>query len=427
MLATLTLLEGDEVGTLGGRAGVRAARARVGFAGFPPDRGAVLRRVTARAQGEATFAAVAARRATDAWIDYRGMTVIGFLDAIDGRLPDLDGKTVVVGNVDPLDDLRATPVGIRAGVEVQAAAIDTLLRNAPLRDLAPAWSYSLIVALGLLGPLAALALTGLRWLPVAAAALAAWPVVAQLLFDAGRIAPFVPGLIAAVGGALGTLVVAYATDVGERRRLRAQFARFAPASVIDALTDRASLKGVELEATVLFCDLRGFTAAAESLGAERVIALLDEYLSTMSDAILDRGGTVVSFMGDGIMAVFGAPIAQPDHADRALAAAREMLGERLAAFNASAGVAFAMGVGLASGPVMSGTVGSARRVEYAVVGDTTNTAARLEAHTKETGHSLLVADSSRAALTGPHDLVEAGTVTLRGRTNPTHLWTLPAA
>ena len=95
-----------------------------------------------------------------------------------------------------------------------------------------------------------------------------------------------------------------------------------------------------------------------------------------------------------------------------------MLGARLAAFNARAGTSFAMGVGVASGPVMSGTVGSARRVEYATVGDTTNTAARLEAHTKQTGHALHVADSTRAALTGPHDLVEAGSVTLRGSHHP---------
>ncbi len=286
------------------------------------------------------------------------------------------------------------PIGTRPGVEIQAAAIDTLLRGAPLRELRSAWSYVLIVALGLLVPLAALFLTGLRWLPVAVVELAVWPVAAQLLFNGDRIAPFVPGLVAAFAGTAGTFVVAYSTDLRERRRLREEFARFAPPSVIDALTDRSSLSGVELEATVLFSDLRGFTSAAEALGAQRVIALLDDYLSTMSDAILDNGGTVVSFMGDGIMAVFGAPIEQPDHADRALAAARDMLGERLTAFNARAGTSFAMGVGLASGPVMSGTVGSARRVEYATVGDTTNTAARLEAYTKETGHALHVADST---------------------------------
>src|SRR5215203_2381640 len=109
--------------------------------------------------------------------------------------------------------------------------------------------------------------------------------------------------------------------------------------------------------------------------------MLNHYLGGMSDAIMNHGGTVVSYMGDGIMAVFGAPLEQPDHADRALAAAREMMGPRLDAFNAATGHAFKIGIGLASGPVMSGTVGGGRRVEYSTVGDTTNTAARLEAMT----------------------------------------------
>ena len=113
----------------------------------------------------------------------------------------------------------------------------------------------------------------------------------------------------------------------------------------------------------MFCDLRGFTSFAERLAAEQVIELLNRYLTEMSDAILDHGGTVVSYMGDGIMAVFGAPLEQDDHADRAVAAAREMLDLRLRALQrlvAERGIGddFRMGIGLNSGPVMSGNVGS---------------------------------------------------------------------
>jgi adenylate cyclase len=171
-------------------------------------------------------------------------------------------------------------------------------------------------------------------------------------------------------------------------------------------------------ATVLFADLRGFTALAESLGAPEVIALLNRYLSAMSDAILDHGGTVVSYMGDGIMAVFGAPVAQDDHADRAVAAAREML-RRLP----SVGGDLRMGIGLCSGPVMSGTVGSARRMEYTAVGDTTNTAARLEAMTKEAGVDVLIADETRQALRDPEGLRSFGEVEVRGRQARLTAWT----
>jgi adenylate cyclase len=150
----------------------------------------------------------------------------------------------------------------------------------------------------------------------------------------------------------------------------------------------------------------------------------------MSDAILDHGGTVVSYMGDGIMAVFGAPLPQDDHADRALAAAREMLGVRLERFGAwalQAGLPGEMrvGIGVCSGHVMSGNVGSQRRLEYTAVGDTTNTAARLQVATRDAGVAVLVADSTRDALRSPAaDLVAAGELRLRGRETPVTVWTL---
>jgi adenylate cyclase len=149
----------------------------------------------------------------------------------------------------------------------------------------------------------------------------------------------------------------------------------------------------------------------------------------MSEAILDHGGTLVAYMGDGIMAVFGAPLKQDDHADRALEAARDML-SRMGSFNGwlrEQGLhdGFKMGIGLNSGPVMSGNVGSERRLEYTALGDTTNTAARLEGMTKGTPHQLYIADTTRQALTRPvDDLVEVGEAEVRGRKAKVKLWSL---
>jgi adenylate cyclase len=149
----------------------------------------------------------------------------------------------------------------------------------------------------------------------------------------------------------------------------------------------------------------------------------------MREAILDHGGTLVAYMGDGIMAVFGAPLAQDDHADRAVAAARDMLA-RLEGFNAwlrEAGLheGFKMGIGLNTGPVMSGHVGSERRLEYTALGDTTNTAARLEGMTKGTPYQLYVADSTRERLRRPaDDLVPVGEFEVRGRKATIKLWSL---
>jgi adenylate cyclase len=161
-----------------------------------------------------------------------------------------------------------------------------------------------------------------------------------------------------------------------------------------------------------------------------VIGLLNRYLSEMSDAVLAHGGTLVSYTGDGMMAVFGAPLEQADHADRALAAAREMLEERLPRFNERLREegyeqGFKMGIGLNSGPFMSGNVGSEQRLEYTAIGDTINTASRIEGMTKGTPYALFLADSTREALTAETlDLLYVDEMAVRGRKAPIKLWSL---
>jgi adenylate cyclase len=138
-------------------------------------------------------------------------------------------------------------------------------------------------------------------------------------------------------------------------------------------------------------------------------------------------------MGDGIMAVFGAPLEQDDHADRAVAAAREMVGPRLDRFNAWMAEQgferrFAMGIGLHTGPVMAGNVGSEQRMEYTAIGDTTNTAARLEGMTKDSGTMLFISDATRARMRSGGDRLDpVGEVSVRGRQEGLFIWTIAAA
>jgi adenylate cyclase len=180
----------------------------------------------------------------------------------------------------------------------------------------------------------------------------------------------------------------------------------------------------------MFTDLRGFTTFSESLAADEVIDLLNRYLATMSDAVLAHGGTLVTYTGDGMMAVFGAPLPQADHADRALAAAREMLEVRLPAFNdwlreQGHDYSFKMGVGLNSGDFMSGNVGSERRLEYTAIGDTINTASRIEGMTKGTPYALYLAGSTKEALTTPPtDLLYIDEMPVRGRSHTIAIWSL---
>ena len=223
----------------------------------------------------------------------------------------------------------------------------------------------------------------------------------------------------------------------EQGRVRDVFARFLPETVVDEVlrdtNGEPRLGGVRLVGTVLFSDLRGFTTFAERTPPDVVVDVLNHYFSEMSDAILDNGGTLLGFLGDGILAVFGAPIASDDHADRALVVARQMLFERLPRFNAWAqselgdDADFRMGIGVSSGPFMSGNVGSSRRLEYTAIGDPVNTAARLQDLTKELQHTVLVSDSTRELLQdgeGGLELVDDHEV--RGKKEPVRLWTLGA-
>lgn len=220
----------------------------------------------------------------------------------------------------------------------------------------------------------------------------------------------------------------------ERERVRGVFARFLPETVVDDALARSGedlrLGGERLVGTVMFTDLRGFTTFAEQNSAERVIDVLNRFLGDMGDTVLDHGGTLVGFLGDGLLAAFGMPIPSEDHADRGLEACRTMVRDRLPAFNrwlTDEGVndGFAMGIGLNSGPVMSGNVGSERRLEYTVIGDTVNTASRIEALTKEVPYSVLVADDTRSAMHAmPDDLVFVDEFPIRGKQTRTKLWGL---
>jgi adenylate cyclase len=379
-----------------------------------------------------------------AWINYYGgpgtFPLVPYWKVAQNKLPPgyFKGKTVVLGAYDSsLKDVFSTPTGgsqLMAGPEIQANAIATVLRRNPLRAIDGVWNILLIIGLGLAAPLSAVLLR-LRGLLVSLAAAVAFVIAVQIAFDNGTIVSFVYPLVAFLIGFVGALVVQYFTETRERLRVHSLFARFVPENVVGEVLERTDddlrIGGVQREGTVMFSDLRGFTSFAESLPVERVIEVLNRYLGEMSEAILNNGGTLVAYMGDGIMAVFGAPIEQPDHADRGVAAAREMLGPRLQRFNdwlraESLSEGFRMGVGLNSGPVMSGNVGSERRLEYTAIGDTTNTASRIEGMTKGTPHQLFVSDATRSLLKNPvEELFFVGEFEVRGRQQKIRLWSLP--
>jgi adenylate cyclase len=453
----------------GGPPGQKLARTIVGNGNIEPDSDGVLRHMYYERQGVKPLGAVAYERLTKekveqsdlggdkTFVDYFGpggtFKRVSFSHVCAGcgrtshgepkRVPQappgfFKDKIVIVGPVAPtLQDIHETPFdAVMPGGEYQANAFETVREGFPLHD-SPTWLDILcIVALGLVAPLASIRLR-LWGIAVAVGVAILYTLLAQVAFDNGTVLSYTYPIGSLVLASVGSLAVHYVTEAFERARVRETFARFVPESVVGEVleqADGARLGGVGRYATVMFSDLRGFTSFAEQLEPDQVIRILNRYLTAMvDDAILPHGGTLVDYMGDGIMAVFGAPIEMPDHADRALAAARQKL-ERLEEFNQwmhdeyGFDKSFRMGIGLNSGQVMSGNVGSETRLAYTAIGDTTNTAARLEGMTKGTDYMLFMADSTRLALkTEPADIAFVGEYEIRGRVERLVIWSLEAS
>jgi adenylate cyclase len=455
VLATTEVGQGGQTNVFGGDQVLRETGARAGNSNYVNDSDGVIRRQPYAVEGLQSFAVVAAEEFRGRrlpvkegfeWIDFRGppgtVRSVPFSRVIEGRTPPgfFRDKIVVIGATAPtLQDVHPTAMGGDApmsGPEIQANAIATVLDDFPLQSAPGALNVVLIVLLGLVGPGIAIALGPLRAAICGALLAALYTVAVQLAFNGGLIVSFLYPLASLVIGVVGALAISVVLGAFERERVRDVFSRFVPEPVVDDVlknVDKNLRLGGERElVTVLFSDIRGFTGFSETRSPETVIDILNRYLTTMTDVILKHGGTLVTFMGDGIMAVFGAPIPTDDHADRALAAAREMAGPALDSFNdwlrsTGHGDGFRIGIGLNSGAVMAGNVGSERRLEYTVIGDTTNTASRIEGMTKGTPHTIYLSESTRLMLVGAHpNLEHVDELEIRGRRAKVVIWTTPA-
>jgi adenylate cyclase len=194
----------------------------------------------------------------------------------------------------------------------------------------------------------------------------------------------------------------------EKEMIKRAFTRYVAREVVEEVLkdpEHLMLSGERREATVLFCDIRGFTTLSERLTPEQVVSLLNEFYTTAIETTFKHDGTLDKFLGDAVMCVFGAPIAHPDHAERAVKTALDMRSAltELSKRRAMRGLdPFEVGIGVALGEVVAGTVGTEERMEYTVIGDSVNVAARLQGHAKA-GSILL----SRRTYEAVHDLVEA--------------------
>jgi adenylate cyclase len=218
----------------------------------------------------------------------------------------------------------------------------------------------------------------------------------------------------------------------EKKRLRDEqrelISKFATREVAeDLLMSGFSLGGKFVDAAALFCDIRSFTAIAESQEPAETIELLNDYYTLMMDAIGGEGGVVNQMVGDGLMAIFGAPTPTPDFRLRAVRAARQMV-ELVELFDREQAVLgkaqIRIGVGIASGRVIAGYTGTQQRATYTCVGDTVNLAARLEAHTKVLDCPILIDEHTRDGLNGEIPLEAQGELLLEGKTHPVNVYSV---
>jgi adenylate cyclase len=334
---------------------------------------------------------------------------------------ELRDKIVVIGvSATGLHDIRATPIAaLHPGVDILAAAIDNLKNGNYLREVDPRWA-ALATLLLLSALLAAfrlrvntLALGG----GLAAASVAA---VGGAYFAAGSllVLPVLRLLLFGWAFYFAAALQAYLRERREREQAVREFSRFVNPHVVSELIEHGGLsrEGENRQVTLLFSDIRGFTTLSETRTPQEVVSLLNRYFTRQVAVIFRNNGALDKFIGDAIMAIWGAPLDDPGHAVNAVRAALDMADE-LEAFRQELGEIgrdFDVGIGIHSGTAVVGLIGSAQRREYTAIGDTVNLASRIEGLTKGVAR-ILVSEDTRNLCGDAFDFVPRGLYKVKGR------------
>jgi adenylate cyclase len=386
------------------------------------------------------------------WIHWRGgyadrpypvypvsSLIQSYLQISRGEEPDLDpavfaGRYVLVGSsATGLADVAPTPFGANEpGVLVHASLLDTLLTGDFLSPGGPGWRTALVLLAALATGVAVAAIPSAFWsLAVFLLLLGLVSAAAVGGFLAGRILPWAAPALASAIAFSGSMVGGYVTEGRRKRELKRAFSRFVSPQMVDTIARDPSAfrqSAERRELTVLFSDIRDFTSLSEGLAPEDVARLLNEYLAEMVKLVFQNGGTLDKYIGDAVMAFFGAPLPQPDHALAACRTAVEMLAalDRLNAKWAAEGrPGFEIGIGINTGEAVVGFIGDyERRMDYTVLGDHVNLASRLEGLNKETGTRALLSEFTYAKVRDRIVAVPLGNVRVKGKERPVSVYAL---
>lgn len=350
----------------------------------------------------------------------------------EGQRPDVDpllfkDRIVIVGvNADGLHEVFTTPFpeGEINGPEVHANMADALLANRSIARTHP-WATVALTLAGA-GVVGAAGLYLGAWLTgavaLAAAAILIWQSLAW--FSRGFWIPVTIPALAIVFAFVGDLAWKYVVEGREKRKVKKLFSRYVSKDVFDQLVadpSLAALGGARRHMTVLFSDIRGFTTMSEKGSPEDVVSQLNELFTRMVGVVFDHRGTVDKFVGDMVMALYGAPLDDPEHADHAVQTALAMirtLNEMNQQWQSRGKPVLDIGIGINTGDMVAGNIGSETIMSYTVIGDAVNLGARLESLNKDYGTRIIISEATRAALKGRYDIHPLGDVVVKGKTTP---------
>ena len=347
----------------------------------------------------------------------------------------LKDKIVLIGATSPdLHDEKPTPFSggtQMPGVEIQANIVNMLISGYRLVPLSRTLMIFLIFAAALLAEAVFLILKGEILPLIGNFALGfIYLIIIILLFDFGISANVIHINLAWILSTAGLLSYRYFASEKGRREMKQVFSKYVSKDVLEEILkdpSKVRLGGETREVTVFFSDVKGFTTLSEKSSPEDLVQIMNEYFTLMTAEVLNRGGVLDKYIGDAIMAFWGAPIDDERQADHALSAALAMA-DKLKLFNSKLKKnnkpEIGMRIGIYTGPALAGNIGSDLRLNYTVMGDTVNVASRLEGINKEYNTQIIIGETTKNKLTGKYNLKHLGSVQVKGRSEPLDIYTV---
>lgn len=422
---------------------INSAAMATGMVNAIPDKDGIVRRIPLENSFISKILETSgykAQNSKELVINYSGgpnsFKAVSFVDAYNGNFDEkaIQNKIILIGPTDlKLQDVHFTPMSKKnpmPGVEIHANALQTILENKSLHEQT-AWSVFAVILILALAATFAFVFLNIPLTVISLAILAmVYTIFAGFSFDRGTILNMLYPYVALAVTYTAAILYRYLTEFREKKFIRDAFGHYLSPDVVKELTkhpEKLKVGGEKKVLTIMFTDIENFTTYSEKMPPEEITALINEYLAVMTEMVLRNNGTLDKYEGDAIMAFFGAPITLEDHAYRACKTALEMRkilpalhekwrkeGKPLLNFR----------VGIATGEVLVGNMGSGKRFDYTVMGDTVNLAARLEPANKEFKTSIMVNEETAKMCAGRFNFKELGTINVKGKEKAVKVFTI---